>query len=256
MTEAIKRRRGTDIEHSSFVGLEGELTVNTTTKRVHVHDGVTSGGFPAARLDEIEALDGDDAWLPIFALEAYGVGHVLKVADWQSGTGTPPPAPVYLTITGYDPDISNAVVIGTSAAIAFRAARAGGANQTGMAAGSYTKAAFNSESLDSSGYYDASINYRFTPLVSGWYEVFFQLASSTGTSGETCQATLRKNGSMVNGGTYLAVTGAANFKSVAQDLIYLNGSTDYVEAWAYLPAGVTTMNGDPNGTYFYAKRVA
>ena len=51
MTTAVQRRRGTATEHSSFTGLEGELSVNTTNESVHVHDGSTAGGFELMRAD-------------------------------------------------------------------------------------------------------------------------------------------------------------------------------------------------------------
>jgi hypothetical protein len=49
MTTAIKRRRGTTSEHSTFTGLEGELTIDTTKDTVVVHDGATAGGFPLVK---------------------------------------------------------------------------------------------------------------------------------------------------------------------------------------------------------------
>jgi len=51
MTKAVQRRKGTDSEHSTFTGLEAEITVNSTNKSVHVHDGSTAGGFELARAD-------------------------------------------------------------------------------------------------------------------------------------------------------------------------------------------------------------
>ena len=48
---AIQRRRGTAVEHGSFTGLAGELTVNTTRNSVHVHDGSTAGGHELAKID-------------------------------------------------------------------------------------------------------------------------------------------------------------------------------------------------------------
>ena len=51
MAKVVQRRRGTTSEHSSFVGLVGEITVNTTTKTAVVHDGTTAGGFALARSD-------------------------------------------------------------------------------------------------------------------------------------------------------------------------------------------------------------
>lgn len=43
---AVQRTRGSSLQHETFAGLDGEITVNTDTKVVHVHDGDTLGGFP------------------------------------------------------------------------------------------------------------------------------------------------------------------------------------------------------------------
>lgn len=44
MAYAVKFRRGTTDNHTSFTGAAGEVTVNTTTNELVVHDGVTVGG--------------------------------------------------------------------------------------------------------------------------------------------------------------------------------------------------------------------
>jgi hypothetical protein len=49
MATALKLRRGTTVQHSTFTGAEGEVTVDTTKDTVVVHDGSTAGGFPLAR---------------------------------------------------------------------------------------------------------------------------------------------------------------------------------------------------------------
>jgi uncharacterized protein YjlB len=46
MSQAVQRRRGTSAEHAGFTGLLAEITYNTTTKQLHVHDGTTVGGIP------------------------------------------------------------------------------------------------------------------------------------------------------------------------------------------------------------------
>lgn len=48
MSNALQHRRGTTVQHSTFTGAIGELTVDTTKKTVVVHDGVTPGGIPLA----------------------------------------------------------------------------------------------------------------------------------------------------------------------------------------------------------------
>ena len=45
MATQVQLRRGTATENNSFTGAQGELTFDTTNKRVRVHDGATAGGF-------------------------------------------------------------------------------------------------------------------------------------------------------------------------------------------------------------------
>jgi hypothetical protein len=63
MSTAVKLRRGTTVQHSTFTGAEGEVTVDTTKDTVVVHDGSTVGGFPllkeAAIGTSVQAYDAD-----------------------------------------------------------------------------------------------------------------------------------------------------------------------------------------------------
>ena len=49
MASQLQLRRGTTAQHGPFIGDPGEVTVNTDTKTVVVHDGTTAGGFPLSR---------------------------------------------------------------------------------------------------------------------------------------------------------------------------------------------------------------
>ena len=60
MATAIQRRRGTAAQHSSFTGLAGEITIDTTNNTVVVHDGSTAGGHRLAKYSEITALGEGD----------------------------------------------------------------------------------------------------------------------------------------------------------------------------------------------------
>ena len=53
MSLEVKHRRGTAAEHATFTGAEGELTYDTTNKRLVAHDGSTAGGIPVAKAAEI-----------------------------------------------------------------------------------------------------------------------------------------------------------------------------------------------------------
>ena len=51
MANIIQRRRGTTLQHASFTGSEGEITIDLNKETVVCHDGATAGGFPLARED-------------------------------------------------------------------------------------------------------------------------------------------------------------------------------------------------------------
>ena len=53
MSVQVKRRRDTAANLAAFTGAQAELIVDTTNNRVQVHDGVTAGGWPAAKLAEV-----------------------------------------------------------------------------------------------------------------------------------------------------------------------------------------------------------
>ena len=48
MATRLQLRKGTTTEHNTFVGANGEVTVDTDKDVLVVHDGVTAGGFPVA----------------------------------------------------------------------------------------------------------------------------------------------------------------------------------------------------------------
>lgn len=48
MSIELRFRRGTTAQHSTFTGAQAEVTVDTTTNSLVVHDGVTVGGHPIA----------------------------------------------------------------------------------------------------------------------------------------------------------------------------------------------------------------
>ncbi len=53
MSVQVKRRRDTAANVAAFTGAEGELIVDLTNNRVVVQDGVTQGGWAAAKLSEV-----------------------------------------------------------------------------------------------------------------------------------------------------------------------------------------------------------
>ena len=61
MSEQLQLRRGPSSVVGSMIGAQGEPIVDTTNNRLTIHDGVTAGGWPCARLGDMSVgpLTGD-----------------------------------------------------------------------------------------------------------------------------------------------------------------------------------------------------
>jgi hypothetical protein len=98
----------------------------------------------------------------------------------------------------------------------------------------YTKITINTENFDTANAFDSTTNYRFTPLVAGYY----QINGAVGiTSTNIVFASIYKNGSEISRGEGSA---SAAYPSNVCDVIYLNGSTDYVELWGNVASAAST----------------
>jgi hypothetical protein len=125
---------------------------------------------------------------------------------------------------------------------AFSAYRSGTQAYT---SNTFTKIQLNTESFDTNSCYDSTTNYRFTPTVAGYYICTGQIQTAAGTYVET---DIYKNGAS-NG--YTQISGAWGIPTT--QLIYFNGSTDYIELYAFI-----TTSGNINSglaTYFQAAMV-
>lgn len=83
---------------------------------------------------------------------------------------------------------------------------------------------------------------RYTPNVSGTYEVYGQVAFAINATGDR-GAQFRKNGAVTDGlqyGAARAMSGG-NFAGIAvtSGMVNLNGSTDYIEVYAFQDSGGT-----------------
>lgn len=71
MTRVLQIRRGSSANNNNFTGLPGEITMDTDTKTLRIHDGETLGGFEIARRDDIKKNNfdinsvPDDKWTEI-----------------------------------------------------------------------------------------------------------------------------------------------------------------------------------------------
>lgn len=106
--------------------------------------------------------------------------------------------------------------------------------------GSWTKVQFQTEEFDTANCFDNSTNYRFTPTVAGYYQINACVSSAvTGLS--YCATSIYKNGTIYKQGSSYSATAGINPISVVSSLVYLNGSTDYIEIYV-----IQTSTGNLN----------
>lgn len=113
-----------------------------------------------------------------------------------------------------------------------------------------TKVRVNTKVLDTNNYFDNTTNYRFTPLIAGWYFVSWggQFSDAL-ASAQGCSAYLYKNGAAVKAARS-SYWDNQNEVINANHIVYMNGTTDYLEFYADIfGTNANTIVGN-NDTYF------
>jgi len=116
-----------------------------------------------------------------------------------------------------------------------------------ITSGTWTKVQFQSEEFDTNNNFDSTTNYRFTPTVAGYYQIN---SAVTGSSQSSIYfgVQIYKNGSGFKYGSFYSDT-TINPTSVVSALIYMNGSTDYLEIYL-ITATTSTVSAGANTSYF------
>ena len=97
-----------------------------------------------------------------------------------------------------------------------------------------TKLQYNTETFDTANCFDTSL-FRFTPNVAGYYQINLNQEFSNTTNGQGVQ--ILRNGARIASGGAVGISGGGTFFSGCSVLCFLNGTTDYVEAFGYLNSG-------------------
>lgn len=114
-----------------------------------------------------------------------------------------------------------------------------------------TKIALQLEEFDTASAFDSTTNYRFTPQVAGYYQV--NGAVNFAPSGVGFRfINIYKNGSNIKSGQNL-VGGAINYTQITvAAIVYLNGSTDYIELYGNQNSGGALATSGTSDVYFQA----
>lgn len=183
---------------------------------------------------------------------------LLSMQGGATGTGT---VTLLAPVTNTDrtltlPDVTGTVVSTGSTAVVSQAMLAAGVAGNGPAfsayqsssqsitSSTYTKVSFQTEEFDTNSNFDSTTNYRFTPTISGYYQISAAILPSTTTTNTACS--IYKNGT-----AYKTVAiPASNCSAVVSSLVYFNGSTDYVEIYGYLTGTTPAIQNGSAFTWF------
>lgn len=129
---------------------------------------------------------------------------------------------------------------------AFSAYSNAGAN---ISSSTWTKVTLDTETFDTNSNFASS---RFTPTVAGYYQINFQIAcGSSGNNAYWQWSSIYKNGSAYVSNTNVNGSGALqSFTWGTNQLIYMNGSTDYLEFYVniYVAGGTPSYGGGSAAT--------
>lgn len=120
-----------------------------------------------------------------------------------------------------------------------------------------TKVVLQVEEFDTNNNFDSTTNYRFTPTVAGYYQLNAQLFLVGTVTTTQIVLTIYKNGSplvrLVDANPASSLSANSNTTVCGSALVYLNGTTDYVELYGYYYLGTSTFSqssSTPNTSRF------
>lgn len=157
-------------------------------------------------------------------------GQVSLTVPSAAGTNTAtlPAATGTVMVSGNMPAFSVGANVGTS-----------------LSNGAYTKVLFQVVEFDTNSNFSSS---RFTPTVAGYYQISSSVGSGSFGNSQSVIA-IYKNGTKYKSGQNLAVNNiySLNISSV----VYLNGSTDYVEIYVYqISGGIVVSQNNSMDSWF------
>jgi hypothetical protein len=119
-----------------------------------------------------------------------------------------------------------------TSAPAFSAYNSGNQNLT---TSTWTKATLGLEYFDTNNNFDSTTNYRFTPTVAGYYQLNGAglLQSATNNISFIAISFYKNGGTFTTYGSYGTIPNNNAAGVVISDLIYFNGSSDYVEMYIF-----------------------
>ncbi len=114
----------------------------------------------------------------------------------------------------------------------------------------FVKISLNAEEFDTANYFDSTTNYRFTPLIAGYYQFSCAVNVNNAASGIIITAFF-KNGSEFKRCNQMNLNISSTNSPGGSALIYMNGSTDYLELYCLQNSGGTILTSSSGSPYVY-----
>jgi len=132
---------------------------------------------------------------------------------------------------------------------AFRAYKS--SNQS-ITSNTFTKVTFDAEEFDTNNNFSTATS-TFTPTAAGYYQInaACDLFAGVGTGTRT-SIRVYKNGAFFKAGNEVQILNTAEMSCLLNVLVYMNGTTDYLEIYALMNATSPVIAGSQTITYFQA----
>lgn len=125
-----------------------------------------------------------------------------------------------------------------------------------IATATWTKMAFATIDYNWGSAY-SGVNARFTPTVAGLYDISVNADLKVGVDQAIFNLAAYVNGSLARAGAGVRASGTGHFGASLNTKVYLNGSTDYLEIFAYQSTGANQQIDSTNAlTHVQVIRVA
>ena len=114
-----------------------------------------------------------------------------------------------------------------------------------FSASTWTKVTFATEEFDTNNNFASS---RFTPTVAGYYQINASVfISFSGSPPSITQTAIYKNGSAYRSGYMAHTTSGPYGAAEVADLVFLNGSSDYIEVYVWSNSATAFVDAAVSG---------
>jgi hypothetical protein len=142
------------------------------------------------------------------------------------------------------PSVSGTVLTSASSQVTGPAFSAYASAVQSLTNGAFNVMTINTKEFDTATAFNTS-TYAFTPTVAGYYQVNGQVNFANTVA--LCFCGILKNAGRYKDGSWVNQTG--NPASVVSSIVYLNGSTDYINLFGYQSSGVALNTNNFGNTY-------